>query len=216
MNNTDNLGPGDQFKIFSSLVYIKKNLLFHDKDFESSLNDQFTFCEGRIDAHQVGKAECTVTLENPIVYTKNFKKFLDIVAPHIMEAGLMLGYKNKTGFDVLRGWSNRMYKGCKGRAHKHSSGCDSVAIYYLDAPENSADLYFLDLKQWGLLEEHVPSKFKKRIETRTGTLVIHDPDIYHAVSEHLSDIPRLVIILEIIYRNDDEQKFTTPGGKNPF
>lgn len=182
---------------FGSKVFVEKKIYFYDEKFQKSLDDHFSMTEGRTDIHQVGHAESSVSLGHPLQYADNYRTFLEIISPFIKQAGNLWGFEDSEGFDVARGWANKMYKGCKGRSHAHISSCDAVVIYYLNAPEDSANLYFTDVKIWGLLEENIPEKNKKRIITRTGTIVIHRPDLFHAISEHLSDEPRIVIILEI-------------------
>ena len=76
---------------------------------------------------------------------------------------------------------------------------DAVAILYVDVPENSSNLVIC---RDG--DDYVPiDDFKKEdmywLKPTEGELVIHSPDIWHAVSVHNSDLPRNVFVFDIDY-----------------
>jgi hypothetical protein len=66
--------------------------------------------------------------------------------------------------------------------HSHNPQANWVAIYYIDAPENSGALYFPDINVL--------------IKPRTGMLVVHKADLIHGVRKNASpDIERYNMIV---------------------
>ena len=109
-----------------------------------------------------------------------------------------------TDFTYVRSWMNRIYKGCSGAVHQHcgpdSSLCDLTGIFYLQAPENSAELVFINEE---IVESNkskytdYPIEKRQQIKPLPGMLVCHDPRIPHAVTEHNSDDPRTCLVFDI-------------------
>lgn len=56
--------------------------------------------------------------------------------------------------------------------HKHAPQAKCVAVYYIDAPEYSGELYFPDINI--------------SIKPKTGMLVVHDANLVHGVKPNLS------------------------------
>ena len=81
----------------------------------------------------------------------------------------------------MKVWSNKMYKQSSGDWHVHGNA-DIVGIFYLNVPENGA--YLITETQ--------------NVITTNGDLVIHRGDLNHAVSEHKSDEPRIVLVFDMI------------------
>lgn len=188
-----------QINIFDKPIYVENNIFFKDKDFENSLESLFYRCNQKIDKHQVGKANTTVTLSEPenFIKLKNSKKLFDLLVPKIINSSTIFGFTNVTGLQLNRVWFNKMYTGCKGRSHNHNKECDIVLIYYYNSPKKSGNLYFINSNEWGLLVEDIPKQSKYKIVSETGTLVIHTPDMFHAISEHKNKDPRVVLVMEI-------------------
>ena len=103
--------------------------------------------------------------------------------------------------DKSRTWANKMFKGSQGLVHAHvhpdfPNRTDFVAIFYVQIPENGAQLMFIDNGTFNSKYSDYPPEAIKYIHSETGDLLIHSPEIPHAVSTHNSDIPRVCLIFE--------------------
>jgi hypothetical protein len=74
-----------------------------------------------------------------------------------------------------------MYLGSKVGWHSHGEEV-LVGIFYLNAPENSSKLI-------------TP---KQEITVTNGKLLIHEGNLAHCVSEHLSEEPRTILVFEVV------------------
>jgi hypothetical protein len=123
----------------------------------------------------------------------------------------------KYGADVKfkRSWANRLFLGGQGMCHNHTKldnymndltkyeredFCpDAVGILYVDVPENSSNLVFVrDGKEDTYLHEYDENR-KCYLQPKEGELVIHSPEMWHAVSIHKSVLPRNVFVFDIDY-----------------
>ena len=91
---------------------------------------------------------------------------------------------NVGNIEFSRTWVNRMFKHSTGNCHTHPDNIDGVAVFYTKIPDNSANLVL------------VHDDDQLIIPPKEGMLVIHNSDVPHAVSEHLSESPRECIISE--------------------
>jgi hypothetical protein len=120
-----------------------------------------------------------------------------------------------TNVKFKRHWANRLLRGGQGMCHnhtrldkymnmmtnyKHENFCpDAVGILYVDVPENSSNLVFVrDGKEDTYLHEYDENR-KYYLQPKEGELVIHSPEMWHAVSIHKSDLPRSVFVFDIDY-----------------
>jgi hypothetical protein len=111
--------------------------------------------------------------------------------------------------DVTIDWMNVMYKGSFGNCHTHDDESEPdttrklVAIFYLQSPENSSDLLVVkktkDYSSMGVSPFTIPEDEIYPIKVKTGDLIIHKVDLPHAMSKHMNDIPRLVVVMEFRY-----------------
>jgi hypothetical protein len=118
---------------------------------------------------------------------------LSIMTEAVMEHKIDLGFPDATDASLTVHWVNIMYKGSGVVIHDHLSDTDDnskkvVAILYLQAPENSAKLVT------------VTDNIETPIEVATGDFLIHDVEMLHYVSEHKSDIPRICIATEFLFK----------------
>ena len=137
--------------------------------------------------------------ENSDQLLKWIKQKISIVAP-------VLGFHNSQSVDLTIDWMNVMYKGSFGNCHTHHDICEVnpgrnlVAIFYLSAPKNSSDLLILkntkDYSARGISPATIPPDEIFSVAITTGDLIIHKVDLPHAVSEHLSNDPRLCLVME--------------------
>lgn len=130
------------------------------------------------------------------------------ILTRIAESAVMLGFDKTRNIRKLkyhRTWVNRMYQNCDAIAHRHavmgSAIPHMVAIYYLEVPENSAELIFIDDNDFSVMRggryyEYAENQ-RYTILPKTGRLVCHDARSLHATSVHLSNLPRTCLIIEV-------------------
>lgn len=93
-------------------------------------------------------------------------------------------------------WTNRNFKGSTVKVHRHPESLENVCIFYIDVPEEGcADLVVLEKGVTQTPLSDYPEDTKIYINVSKGDLIIHKPNVLHAVSEHKSDYPRTCIIL---------------------
>jgi hypothetical protein len=114
-----------------------------------------------------------------------------------------------------RSWANRLLLGGQGMCHNHikldnymkemtnhseENFCaDAVAILYVDVPEGSSDLVIIcNGKEDTYIDEYEESD-TYHLKPNKGELIIHTPDVWHAVSVHKSELPRNVFVFDIDY-----------------
>lgn len=100
---------------------------------------------------------------------------------------------------IKRAWANRMHKNSFGSVHKHGANLKVLIIYY-NVPEGSSDLILIHPKYKILCNSNsiaVPDEYKYSIKVKEGMCILHHGDMLHAVSKHLSDLPRDAIIIEL-------------------
>lgn len=154
---------------------------------------------------QTGQAQSTVRFTRGLTSHAEFQKLWVILIPHLQYIADKMN-RNVTNVRVGRAWANRLYQGCGGRIHHHSNKFkpfDLVAIFYYQAPENSGKFVFVNdaagAKHADGLVEDVDNKDKLEVTVKTGTLLLHSPDIWHGITIHNSHIPRICIVLELSF-----------------
>ena len=131
----------------------------------------------------------------------------------------MLNAKESLGIDKLgtqvkfkRSWANRLYKGAQGKCHQHvkvdqyiaeltdyshvNFRPDIVGILYVDVPVNSSDLVIINNGREDTYATDYAEEDKFYIHPQQGELVMHLPDVWHAVSIHNSDLPRNCFVFD--------------------
>ncbi len=126
---------------------------------------------------------------------------------------------NKTGNKILykRSWSNVMQNGSYGSIHNHTKidnyislagyesknfRPDAVGVLYVNVPENSSNLVFVKNKKG--VEDQPVEYFVGRediywLNPTEGEFVIHSPNVWHGVSKHNNELPRIVFVFDIDY-----------------
>ena len=104
--------------------------------------------------------------------------------------------KNRYSLNVTRHWANRIFKDCSGLCHTHPPRVDGVAIFYLKVPDNGSKLVIIDNGTDGSKYLDYTKEKCHYISVKSGTLVIHKPNVPHAVSIHNSEDPRTCLIFE--------------------
>ena len=120
--------------------------------------------------------------EDWILNSKYLKPIINWIEKEILESTkyfLNIEYKN---IYPSRIFINKMYKNSSADWHSHTvSGL--VGVFYLNAPENSGELLTKN----------------KKIRVKTGDLIIHQPELKHAVSKHLIEEPRISLVYEACF-----------------
>jgi hypothetical protein len=135
-------------------------------------------------------------------------KLLNWVKEKAIEVAPFLGFNCKT-IDLTIDWMNVMYKGSFGNCHTHDDESEPdtakkvVAIFYLQAPENSSNLLVVkktkDYSSMGVSPFTIPEDEIYPITVKTGDLILHKVDLPHAMSEHKNFDPRIVVVMEFRY-----------------
>jgi hypothetical protein len=114
-----------------------------------------------------------------------------------------------------RSWANRLFRDGQGLCHNHvkldeymsemtqyspeNFRPDAVGIFYVDVPEGSSDLVFIRNGKADTYIHEYDECDRYYLKPKQGELVIHSPEVYHAVSVHNSDLPRNVFVFDIDY-----------------
>lgn len=109
------------------------------------------------------------------------------------------GYPNATGVTYFRAWTNKIFKGCSGNVHDHDPDSHAMAVFYPVAPEGSAD-FGLVRNGWAHARNHeIKDENLHWMNVKEGDLIFHETRAWHTVSEHKSDSPRIVFVIEFRY-----------------
>jgi len=152
-----------------------------------------------------GKSETSLGCISSIENISALQPLMVWIGTQIMKAAPYIANFNPSSFVYTRTWINKMYKGCSIRSHSHGetkSDNRGVAIFYLQVPENSSDLVFLNgnNEKFRLVEDYY-NQNQEIIYANIceGELLFHDNGIIHAITEHKNDIPRICLIFDFIY-----------------
>jgi hypothetical protein len=149
------------------------------------------------------------TFETP---AKSFFSFPDSdrlltwVKQKILQVSPAFGFTNNQSAELTINWMNIMYKNSFGNCHTHHDESEPdtaqkvVAIFYLQAPKDSASLLVVkntrDYSTMGVSPFTIPADEIYPIPVTTGDLIIHKVDLPHAIDKHLSEEPRLCLVME--------------------
>jgi hypothetical protein len=112
--------------------------------------------------------------------------------------------KEVNGIIFGRCWANKMFKGSNGICHRHNkyNNIDGVAIFYYRVPSQSSKFMLIncDKKNYdGKLESEIDKNDIVYIDVQEGDLILHDTNIFHAVSDHHNNDPRICFVFEFAY-----------------
>lgn len=141
-----------------------------------------------------GKSYSTCKLGNHYVTNlKNINPLLDYISQIILKK-FYNGIKDKK-IDYHGIWMNKMYKNCSVICHTHDRNSDGTAIFYFNVPKNGSKLIILkDNIQSAVTEKH--KDICHYLEVKSGDLIIHQNDLPHAVSKHMSNDPRICFVFD--------------------
>lgn len=110
-------------------------------------------------------------------------------------------YLNRTDLRLSRSWVSRQLQGDYNEPHKHF-GVALAAVYYVSIPEGSGALNLYDPRGgdpfWGNeVVNKRDGRIHRRVEVRTGKLVIFPGYLLHSTEPHMSKYPRVVFATNI-------------------
>ncbi len=167
---------------------------FLKKDIENTFNSKFVLNNGIFSSEIIGKGYSTCGLGS--VFVTGLTN-IDPLLNHISQIILKEFYNNTKNSKILytRMWMNKIYKNCSGKCHTHEGDNDGTAIFYFNVPDNGSKLIILKNK----IDSDVTEKHKDishYVDVKTGDLILHRKNVPHAVSEHMSDDPRICFIFD--------------------
>lgn len=203
----------EKLKIFNYEILKHKipSHLYEDALLSDSVNKIFTKKEiiNKISRsservpEQVGKGDSTVGFGiHHVTSLKNISPLLNYISKFILDNY----YKEKNANKKIlftRMWLNKIYRNCSGKCHVHGAkNCISgTAIFYFNAPKNSSKLIILKENIGDEKVTKIHKNITHYIEVENGDLIIHAQDVPHAVSKHLSDEPRICLVLDFMLEN---------------
>lgn len=166
--------------------------LFRNAELLSAIDEtfqSFTADTGYKALEQVGHVVSTVGRTPKKIYqlecTKNLLRWN---VSQLIKFKEIFNRPQATGISIERLWFNRMFENSHGIRHNHFEHFDGVAVFYLTAPEHSANLLFY--------ENQTAAEPSFSIKPHEGLLVAHSPRLFHAISKHESATPRTVMVFE--------------------
>jgi hypothetical protein len=120
--------------------------------------------------------------------------------------------KSQSSVKFKRSWANRLFKGAQGKCHQHvkidqyiaeltdyshTNFCpDIVGIFYVDVPLESSKLAIVNNGREDTQASDYAEADKHYISPVEGELILHLPDVWHAVTVHNSDLPRNCFVFD--------------------
>jgi hypothetical protein len=187
-------------KIFSSQCTDEN--LYKNKTLSDSIELVFKGSDiNRSVEEQKGDALTTVGTNINLIEIPGMKDLVNWILTQVELVTQELGMVNTPCY-IRRIWSNRMFKDCESLCHLHMvPNINGVGIFYYKVPEDSAQLVLINGGVPGTEPHHYPEKRKHYIKPVEGQLIIHPPNIPHAVSRHNSDDPRTCFVFEFCFKD---------------
>ena len=163
-------------------------------DIINTFNKKQVLENGINSKEKLGKGYSTCGLgKHYVTNLRNVIPLLDYISQIILKKF----YNNKKNIKIFytRMWMNKIYRNCSGKCHMHESDNDGTAIFYFNVPENGSKLIILKNK----IDSDVTEKHKDishYVDVKTGDLIIHRKNVPHAISEHMSDNPRICFVFD--------------------
>tara|TARA_B100000131_G_C17833095_1_gene498614 strand:- start:23 stop:643 length:621 start_codon:yes stop_codon:yes gene_type:complete len=126
----------------------------------------------------------------------------NILLKYIRSSVKMMGYSSEV--DVSTSWCTKVVKGDVGHLHRHKNSWFSALYYYGDYDENCGKFILTNpLNDLTSFMSHVSSvnEFNRHSTTwlpRKNQLIIFPSYIQHGISEHLSDLIRYSLAINIV------------------
>jgi hypothetical protein len=117
----------------------------------------------------------------------------------ILESAVDLGYTRVTKVNIINIFSNKMWPGSAGSIHHHPGTFHGVAVFYLQCPLDSSDLYIVPNGFMGATEKDFDPSDLSYLNVKQGDLIIHNPLAWHGVTKNNSKENRIVLVFEFQY-----------------
>ncbi len=177
--------------------------IFANKSIRDSIEFVFGLEEIRetIDPSQVGNAftTCNHFDKFPLISMPGTENLSEWVARKMLESSKHFGFENSTKIEFSRTWINLYFYGCEGTCHHHPTDIDGVGIFYIKVPSNSSQLVFIrDGIDGTKINQYPPEQLAFQPVVQ-GDLIIHNPKVPHAISQHKAHDSRICFIYEFKY-----------------
>jgi hypothetical protein len=174
-------------------IHLYNNILLK-QDIIDTFNKIQILKNGSNSEEKLGKGYSTCGLGNYYVTNlKNITPLLNYISKIILKEFYNNTKNTKIFYDRM--WINKIYKNCSGKCHTHEGSNDGSAIFYFDVPENGSKLIILKNKiDSAVTEKHKDMSYY--VDVKTGDLILHRKNVPHAVSEHMSDNPRICFVFD--------------------
>jgi hypothetical protein len=116
-----------------------------------------------------------------------------------LESAVDLGYTGATKVNIINIFSNKMWPESAGSVHHHPETFHGVAIFYLQCPPDSSDLYIVPNGFMGATEKDFEPSDLAYLDVKQGDLIIHNPLAWHGVTKNTSKENRIVLVFEFQY-----------------
>jgi hypothetical protein len=157
-----------------------------------------------------GNSRSTVSRPDTLNRMIGYAALIESLQPHLDEArSFLFPESDKDKFILIRGWANVMHTGSSivSHIHKRIKNKHMLCIFYLEAPEDSAQFGVVNSEQEGLeANEYDPSQVHF-IAARTNQLICHVNNVNHVVSKHLAKERRVAVILEMALVDENSPMF---------
>lgn len=204
-------------------IQCEDDSLYHDEDLIKSVNHVFNMSsvENRLrresgDSH---KGSGLTTVGQPyldLIHLPGASRLTSWVTEQLISVHKILQVdKEVKSVYYKRSWANRLLLGGQGMCHNHvkldtymeemtnytneNFKPDAVGIFYVDVPEGSSDLVFIRNGRDDTYIDDYDICDTYFLKPKQGELVIHTPEVWHAVSVHKSTLPRNVFVFDIDY-----------------
>lgn len=197
----------ERYKVFDYIIartHCEDESIYKNKELVEGLD--FLFSQSNLDPYledQNGKGLSTFRVPGYWLFDVRgielFQKWFKIQA---LEVSDYFGQPNATDIKIFRCWTNKGWKGYSGNVHDHDPDSHAMAVFYPLAPEGSAD-FGLVKDGWAHAKNHeiLPENIAWQ-NIKEGDLIFHETRAWHTVSEHKSDNPRIVFVIEFSYTFD--------------
>jgi len=165
-----------------------------ESDVDKLFNSSFILQNGDKSIEKFGRGYSTCDFGNDLILNlSNINLLFEYISTFIIKNFNKNLKKEKILYTRI--WANKVYKNCSGKCHIHDGINDGSAIFYYKVPNNSSDLIILKEKIDGLVtDDH--KNISHHIKVYEGDLIIHDKNAPHAISEHMSDEPRICFVFD--------------------
>lgn len=174
-----------------SYLYSSKLL---ESDVDKLFNSDFILQNGNKSLEKCGKGYSTCDFGSDLIINlSDISPLFEYISSFIIKYFDSSSKKEKILYTRI--WANKVYKDCLGECHVHGGINDGSAIFYYKCPNNSSDLIILKNKIEGIVkDEH--KDVSKYIKVKPGDLIIHDKNVPHAISKHMSEDPRICFVFD--------------------